>query len=76
MTRTSLPPPQERALAIALLRAEPNEPADPRTTATGLVGVLTALTADAPLVLAIDDVQWLDAACSVGLPLASALGRL
>ena len=44
LTRASLPAPQERALAIALLRAEPNEPADPRTTASGLAGVLTAPT--------------------------------
>ena len=71
LTRGSLPAPQERALAIALLRAEPNEPADPRTTATGLVGVLTALTADAPLVLAIDDVQWLDAASARALEFAA-----
>ena len=70
-TRASLPAPQERALAIALLRAEPNEPADPRTTATGLVGVLTALTADAPLVLAIDDAQWLDAASARALEFAA-----
>jgi DNA-binding CsgD family transcriptional regulator len=71
LTRASLPAPQERALAIALLRAEPNEPADPRTTATGLVGVLTALTADAPLVVAIDDVQWLDAASAQALAFAA-----
>ena len=71
LTRASLPAPQERALAIALLRAEPNEPADPRTTASGLVGVLTALTADAPLVLAIDDVQWLDAASARALEFAA-----
>jgi DNA-binding CsgD family transcriptional regulator len=71
VTRASLPAPQERALAIALLRGQPNEPADPRTTATGLVGVLTALTADAPLVLAIDDVQWLDAASARALEFAA-----
>jgi DNA-binding CsgD family transcriptional regulator len=70
-TRASLPALQEQALAIALLRAEPNQPADPRTTATGLVGVLTALTADAPLVLAIDDVQWLDAASARALEFAA-----
>ncbi len=70
-TRASLPAPQERALEIALLRAEPKEPADPRTTATGLVGVLTALTADAPLVLALDDVQWLDAASARALEFAA-----
>ena len=59
---TALPAPQERALATALLRSEADEPADARTTATALVGVLTALAADTPLLVAVDDVQWLDPA--------------
>jgi predicted ATPase len=59
---TALPAPQERALATALLRSEVREPADARTTATALVGVLTALAADTPLLVAVDDVQWLDPA--------------
>jgi predicted ATPase len=57
---TVLPAPQERALATALLRTEVRELADARTTATALVGVLTALAADTPLLVAVDDVQWLD----------------
>ncbi len=39
-TRSSLPRPQEQALAVALLRAETDELADPRTTAAGVVGVM------------------------------------
>jgi DNA-binding CsgD family transcriptional regulator len=62
VTRAALPAPQERALATVLLRLETEKPADARTTATALVGVLTALAAERPLLLAVDDVQWLDPA--------------
>lgn len=60
--RSALPAPQERALATALLRLEASEAVDPRTTATALVGVLTALAVDTPVVVAIDDIQWFDPA--------------
>jgi predicted ATPase len=60
--RTALPDPQERALAAILLRVATDEPADARVTATALVTVLTALAEDSPVLLAIDDVQWLDGA--------------
>jgi len=46
----------------AELRADADEPADPRTIGTASVGVLTALAAEGPVVIAIDDVQWLDRA--------------
>lgn len=61
-TRSRLPVPQERALATALLRLDAEAPADPRTTATALVGVLAALAAERPVLAAVDDVQWLDRA--------------
>jgi DNA-binding NarL/FixJ family response regulator len=70
-TRPALPAPQERALATVLLRAETDKPADARTTATALVGVLTALATEQPLLLAIDDVQWLDAASDGALGFAA-----
>ena len=57
-TRAALPEPQERALAATLLRVATDEPADPRTTATALVGVLGELAREGPLLVAIDDVQW------------------
>jgi DNA-binding CsgD family transcriptional regulator len=59
----ALPDPQRHALEVALLLADPGEtPPDPRTIAVGALGLLKQVATDAPLVLAIDDVQWLDAA--------------
>lgn len=57
-----LPPPQRQALEVALLRREADAPADPRTTASAVVGLLMGLVADRPLIVAVDDVQWLDRA--------------
>jgi DNA-binding NarL/FixJ family response regulator len=70
-TSAALPAPQERALATVLLRLETDKPADARTTATALVGILTALAAERPLLLAIDDVQWLDPASEGALGFAA-----
>ncbi len=69
--RPRLPSPQAQALAAVLLRKEPNERADPRTTAAGLVSIVTALAAKAPLVIAVDDVQWLDSASARALEFAA-----
>ncbi len=56
-----LPRPQLRALEVALLRAEPaRAPPEPHTVAVGLLNALRSLAADAPLLVAVDDVQWLD----------------
>ena len=70
-TRAALPAPQDRALAAALLLADLEEPAEPRTTATALVGVLTALAAEQPVLVAVDDVQWLDPASERALEFAA-----
>ena len=51
-----LPEPQRHALAVALLREEPRGPQSQRAVALGLLGVL----GQAPTLVAIDDVQWLD----------------
>jgi len=57
----SLPVPQRRALDAALLRAEPQGAApDPRAIGTGVVSLVSELSAEAPVLLALDDVQWLD----------------
>jgi DNA-binding CsgD family transcriptional regulator len=57
----SLPDPQRRALEVALLRAAPADGvADQRAVATAVVSVLARLASSAPLVVAVDDVQWLD----------------
>jgi DNA-binding CsgD family transcriptional regulator len=56
-----LPPPQLRALKIALLRSEPRgKPPEPRAIDLGFLNALRALAARRPLLVAIDDVQWLD----------------
>src|SRR5205085_2693955 len=60
--RGRLPAPQERALAAVLLRATSSEPVDPRTAAAAVVGTLTELSRERPVVVAIDDVQWVDLA--------------
>jgi hypothetical protein len=57
-----LPAPQRRALDAALLRAEvEGAPPDQRAVSLASLGVLRALAAAGPVVVAIDDVQWLDA---------------
>jgi DNA-binding CsgD family transcriptional regulator len=57
----SLPPPQQRALDAALLRADaPRDSTHSRAVGQALVGVLRAVAAESPTVVAIDDLQWLD----------------
>ncbi len=68
--RGQLPAPQEVALAAVLLRATSSEPADPRTAATAVVGTLTELSRERPVVVAIDDVQWVDLASRRALEFA------
>jgi DNA-binding CsgD family transcriptional regulator len=56
-----LPDPQRRAIAVAVFRDEPSDgPVDGRTLATAVLRTLRALASDAPVVLAVDDLQWLD----------------
>jgi predicted ATPase len=69
--RAQLPHPQELALAAALLRVTSSEPADPRTVATAAVGVLTELVREQPVLVAIDDVQWVDLASRRALEFAA-----
>lgn len=58
----TVPLPQRRALEAALLRAEPVQPAASTTAvALGLLGVVRGLAARVPVVIAIDDLPWLDA---------------
>jgi len=56
-----LPRPQRRALDAALLRASDDDPApDPRAVAAGFLSVISELARATPVLLAIDDIQWLD----------------
>jgi DNA-binding CsgD family transcriptional regulator/tetratricopeptide (TPR) repeat protein len=56
-----LPAPQRRAVAVALLREDPGRGRfDQRTVAAGVLSAFRLLAASAPVVAAIDDLQWLD----------------
>lgn len=56
-----LPTPQRTALAVALLREEPGDrTVDRRAISAAALSALRALTANGPLLIAIDDVHWLD----------------
>jgi DNA-binding CsgD family transcriptional regulator len=56
-----LPEPQRHALEVALLLADPGEqPVDHRAVAMGFLTSLRHLANAKPLLIAIDDVQWLD----------------
>jgi len=58
---SKMPIPLRRALDAVLLRADvPGEALDQRAVALAAVYALRSLAADAPLVIAIDDLQWLD----------------
>ena len=71
----ALPAPQRRALEVALLRREPEKTGvDQLAVSLATLQVLRALAADAPVVVGIDDLQWLDGATT--RVLAFALRRL
>jgi hypothetical protein len=56
-----LPGPQRRALDAALLRGPEDDPSpDPRAVAAGLLSVFERVMAIGPLLVAIDELQWLD----------------
>jgi DNA-binding CsgD family transcriptional regulator len=56
-----LPAPQRRALDVALRRTDwEGEPQERFASAAGFLGVLKALSAEQALLIAVDDVQWLD----------------
>jgi DNA-binding CsgD family transcriptional regulator len=57
-----LPPIQRRALEGALLLGEAPLHADDRAIGAAFLGALRVLARDGPICLAVDDVQWLDAA--------------
>lgn len=66
-----LPGPQRRALAAALLRDEgEGVPPDPRAVGTGLWSLLEELARPRPLLVAIDDLQWLDPSSADALAFA------
>ncbi len=67
-----VPGPQRRALEVTLLRADPaGAPADPRAIVVGLLSALRTLATRKPLLLAVDDVQWLDSESAHALAFAA-----
>ena len=71
----TLAPPRRHALEVALLLDEAREdPVDHRALAVAVRGALVALSEREPVVIAVDDVQWLDPSSEGAL--AFALRRL
>lgn len=69
----ALPEPQRRALEIALLRREGDlgeSEAARRLIGVATLGALRAAAASTPLVVAVDDLQWIDAASAQALRFA------
>ena len=67
--------PRQRALRVVMLRDEAaGDPVDPLALAVGVRDVLQLLAGREPILIAVDDVQWLDASSSTAL--AFALRRL
>jgi hypothetical protein len=85
-----LPSPQQRALRVALLREDPgSRPVDQRAVSAAAGAAFHALAGRQPLVIAVDDLQWLDrpsarvlefalrrlADAPVGVPASHRVGR-
>ena len=69
---SGLPAPQQRALEAALVRAEPaDRPPERFAISAGFLSVLVSLAASGPLLVAVDDLQWLDAASAEVLRFAA-----
>jgi DNA-binding CsgD family transcriptional regulator len=67
----ALPPPQADALRVALLLEQPRgAPPDERAVAVAFLSALRYYASDRPLLLAVDDIQWLDSASTAVLAFA------
>ena len=67
----SLAPPRRRALEIALMLAEPGEMApDPHAIGLAVLDILRVLAEQGSVLVALDDVQWLDPASAGVLQIA------
>ena len=60
-TLAELPGVQRAALEQALRRGETGSPVDPVAVALAVLGALRLLSASSPLIVAVDDLQWVDA---------------
>jgi DNA-binding CsgD family transcriptional regulator len=67
----SLPKPQQRAMDRVLLRGGADDIAtDPRAVAAGFLSVIDILATESPVLVAIDDFQWLDTSSAGALAFA------
>ena len=68
----ALPEPQANALEIALLRRDAGggRPVDAHTVSAGVLSALRALAEHTPVIVAIDDVQWIDRGSAAALAFA------
>jgi DNA-binding CsgD family transcriptional regulator len=66
----ALRPPQRRALESVLLIAESDQPTEVYAVGVAVLSVLEGLAGDGAVVVAIDDVQWVDAASAAALEFA------
>lgn len=70
-TVSALAPPRRRALEVALLLAEPgDQTADAHAIGLAVLDVLRLLLEHGPVLVALDDVQWLDASTAAVLEVA------
>ncbi len=65
-----LPPPRRRALEAALLLEETTDAVDPRALGVAVRNGLEILSSDARLLIAVDDIQWLDRSSASALSFA------
>jgi len=66
-----LPSPQARALRVALLEEEaPAHPPEPRLISVAFRSALAVLAASVPVLLVVDDVQWLDQPSAIAIGFA------
>lgn len=66
----AIPEVQRRALEVATHRADAEQPVDPHLVAAGAVSLLAGLATARPVLLVVDDLQWLDAATGAVLDFA------
>ncbi len=68
----TLPGPQRRAMDVALLRADPGEEGlDQRAAAMALLSLIRELAAGGPVLVAVEDTQWLDPSTAASLTFVS-----
>jgi len=67
-----LPPPQRRAVEVAVRRAEPEGAApEPLAVAAGLLGAVRAAAGAGPVLVGVDDLPWLDGASAAAVVFAA-----